>query len=70
LPPSCSIKPKPFESLNHFTVPSTILNYSLLCAAPLEPLYLIMPVNENINRLVALVFIQKNRTPSFWGLCG
>jgi hypothetical protein len=42
----------------------------VLCAAPLEPLYLIMPVNENINRLVALVFIQKNRTPSFWGLCG
>jgi len=27
-------------------------------------------VHENINRLAALVFKQKNRTASFWGLCG
>jgi len=30
-------KPKPFESLNHFTVPSAILFYSLVMGSPWEP---------------------------------
>src|SRR5690606_41525610 len=30
-PPSCSMKPKPFSSLNHLTVPSTCCDILLSC---------------------------------------
>jgi hypothetical protein len=69
-----------FRTVNNLELyPSALLEgfeaFGLNCGvvnrgSHLEPLYLIMPVYENINRLVALAFTQKNRTPSFWGLCG
>src|SRR5262249_33657280 len=40
-PPSCVMKPKPFASLNHFTVP-LLMNVSLPAGRPLGGLHLLL----------------------------
>ncbi len=57
-PLSCSIKPKPFASLNHFTVPSAIFNSMFPCG----------------NVLVVQPYLLKNKKTrnhkrSAWHIC-